>query len=61
MVAHSSGFGMRVGRFRRPQKGVEVLAMPDGRLDTTRRVEAVSEVPPGDIVPQLLYPAWRLV
>jgi hypothetical protein len=31
-----------------------VLAMPDARLDTTRRVESVCEVPPGAGVLRLL-------
>ena len=41
MIARASGFGMRVGRFSRPLRGVGVLAMPDAGLDTTRRVESV--------------------
>jgi hypothetical protein len=33
-----------------------VLAMPDARLDTTRRVESVCDVPPGTGVLRLLVP-----
>jgi hypothetical protein len=33
-----------------------VLAMPDARLDTTRRVESVCEVPPGAGVLRVLVP-----
>jgi len=47
MVARASGLGMGVGRVSRPRRGVGVLAMPDARLDTTRRFESVCEVPPG--------------
>ena len=52
MIARASGFGMGVGRFSRPLRGVGVLAMPDAGLDTTRRVE----VPSGAGVLQLLVP-----
>jgi hypothetical protein len=56
MVTRASGFGMGVGRFSRLQRGVGVLAMPDARLDTTRHVESVCEVPPGAGVLRLLVP-----
>jgi len=57
MVLRASELGMGVGRFSRPRRGlVEVLAMPDARLDTMRRVESVCEVPPGAGVLQLLIP-----
>jgi hypothetical protein len=46
MVAQASGLGMGVGRLSRLRRGVGVLAMPDARRDTTRRVESVCEVPP---------------
>ena len=46
MIAWALGSGMGVGRFSRPLRGVGVLAMPDARLDTTRRVESACEVPP---------------
>jgi hypothetical protein len=54
MVACGSGLEMGVGRISRPGRGVGVLAMPDVRLDTTRRVESVCEVPPGAEVLRLL-------
>jgi len=47
MIARGSAFGMGVSRFSRPPRGVGVLAMPDARLDTTRRVESVCMVPLG--------------
>jgi len=56
MVARASGLGMGVGRFSRPRSGVGVLAMSDARLDTTRRVDSVREVPPGAGVVRLLIP-----
>jgi len=56
MVVRASGLGMGVGRISRPRRGVGVLAMPDARLDTTRRVESVCEVPPGAGVLRLLIP-----
>ena len=60
MVARASGLGMGVGRFSRPLRGVGVLAMPDARLDTTRRVESVCEVPPGAGVLRLLVPGMAV-
>jgi hypothetical protein len=60
MVVRPSGLGMRVGRFLRPRRGVEVLAMPDARLDTKRRVESVCEVPPGASVLQLIVPGMTV-
>jgi hypothetical protein len=56
MIARASGFGMGVGRFSRPLRGVGVLAMPDAELDTTRRIEPVCMVPLGAGVLQLLVP-----
>jgi len=50
MIAPAPGSGMGVGWFSRPQRGVGVITMPDGGLDTMRRVE----VPPGDGVLRLL-------
>jgi len=47
MITRASGLRMRVGRFSRPLREVGVLAMPDGRQDTTRWVESVCKVPPG--------------
>jgi hypothetical protein len=60
MVAWASGLGMGVGRFPRPRRGVRVLAMSDARLDTTRRVESVCEVPPGAGVLRLLVPGMAV-
>jgi hypothetical protein len=37
-----------------------VLAMPDARLDTTRRVESACEVPPGAGVLRLLVPGMAV-
>jgi len=56
MIARASGFGMRVGRFSRPLRGVGVLAMSDAELDTKRRVESVCMVPLGAGVLRLLVP-----
>jgi hypothetical protein len=56
MIARASGFGMGVGRFSRPLKGMGVLAMPDAGLDTTRWVESVCMVPQGAGPLQLLVP-----
>jgi hypothetical protein len=50
ITALASGFGMWVGRFSRPLRGVGVIAMPNAGLDTTRRVE----VPPSAVVIRLL-------
>jgi len=47
MVAQASTSRLGVGRFSRPRNGVGVLAMPDARLETTRRVESVCAVPAG--------------
>jgi len=41
MIVRASGFGMGVGRFSRPLRGVGVVAITDAGLDTTRRVESV--------------------
>jgi len=56
MIAGASGFGMGVGRFSRPLRGVGVLAMPDSGLDTTQCVESVCMVPLGAGVLRLLVP-----
>jgi len=56
MIARASGFGMGVGRFSRPLRGVGVLAMPDEGLDTMRRVESVCVIPLGTGVLRLLVP-----
>jgi len=56
MIAQASGFGMGVGRFLRPLRGVGVLVMPDAGLDTTRRVESVCVIPLGAGVLRLLVP-----
>jgi hypothetical protein len=56
MIARASGFGMGVGRFSRPLRGVGVLAMMDAGLDTMRRVESVCMVPLGECVLRLLVP-----
>jgi len=56
MIARASGFGMGVGRFSRPLRGVGVLAMPDAGLDTTRHVESVCVIPLGAGVLRLLVP-----
>jgi hypothetical protein len=53
MIARAPVLGMGVGRFSTPRRGVGVITMPDGGLDTTRRVE----VPPGAGVLQLLVPS----
>ena len=54
MIARASGFGMGVGRFSRPLRGVEVLAMLDAELDTMRHVESVYMVSLGAGVSRLL-------
>jgi hypothetical protein len=54
MVARASGLGMVVGRFSRLRREVGVLAMSDARLNTTRCVESVCEVPSGAGVLRLL-------
>ena len=56
MMAWASALGMGVSRFSRPLRGVEVLAMPDTGLDTTRRVESVWVIPLGAGVLRLLVP-----
>jgi hypothetical protein len=56
MNARASGFGMGVGRFSRPRRGVGGLGMPDAGLDTTRRVESVCIVPLGADVLRMLVP-----
>jgi len=54
MIALVLGFGMGVGRFSRPLRGVGVLAMPDVGLDIMRRVGSVCMVPLGADVLRLL-------
>jgi len=44
MMAWASALGMGVSRFSRPLRGVEVLAMPDAGLDTTRRIDCFCKV-----------------
>ena len=44
MIAWAAALGMGVGRFSRPLSPVGVLAMPESRLDTMRRVESACEV-----------------
>jgi len=56
MIAQASGLGMGVGRFSRPRRGVGVMTVPNGGLDTTRRVE----VPPGAGVLRLLVPGMAV-
>jgi len=56
MIARASGFGIGVGRFSTPLRGVGVLAMPDAGLDTTGRVESVCVIPLGAGVLRLLVP-----
>jgi hypothetical protein len=51
---------MGVGRFSRRRRRVEVLAMPDGRLETMRLVDSVCEVPPGTGVLPLLIPGMAV-
>jgi len=60
MIVRASAVGMGVGRFSRAQREVGVLAMPDARLDTTRRVEFVCEVPLGAGVLRLLVPGMAV-
>jgi hypothetical protein len=57
MIVRASGIGMAVGRFSRPRRGVEVLAMPDAGLHTSRRVESDCMVPLGADVLLLFLPA----
>jgi len=57
MIARASGFGMGVGRFSRPLRGVSVQAMPDAELDTTRHVESVCMAPLVAEVLRLLVPS----
>ena len=54
MIARASGFGMGVGRFSRPLRGVGVQAMPDASLHTKQCIESAYEVPPSAGVLQLL-------
>jgi len=44
LFARASSFGMVVGRFARQLRSVNVLAMPDAGMDTTRPVESVCMV-----------------
>jgi len=54
MIVRASGFGVGVGRFPRPLRGVGMLAMLDAGLDITRRVESLCIVPLGACVLRLL-------
>jgi hypothetical protein len=56
MITSASGFGMGVGRFYRPLRGVGVLAMPDAGLATMRCIESVCMVPQGAGVLRMLVP-----
>ena len=56
MIARASRFGMGVGRFPKPLRGVGVLAMSDAGRDTTRCVESVCVIPLGAGVLRLLVP-----
>jgi translation initiation factor 6 (eIF-6) len=56
-IVRASGFEMGVGRFSKPLNRVGVLAMPDARLDKTRRIESVCMVPLGAGVLRLLVPS----
>ena len=60
MIARASGLGMGVGRLTRPLRGVGVLAMPDGGLDTTQHVDSVCEVLQGAGVLLLLVPGMAV-
>jgi len=44
LITRASGFGMGVGRFPRPLRGVGVLAMPGVGLDTIQQFESVCMV-----------------
>ena len=56
MIARASGFGMGLGRFSRPVRGLEVIAIPDAGQDTTRCFEFVCDVSPGVCVLPLFIP-----
>jgi hypothetical protein len=56
MITPDSGSWMGARRFSSPHRGVGVLAMPDARLDTMRRVESVGMVRLGAGELQLLLP-----
>jgi len=56
IIAGASGFGLGVGWFSRPLRGVGVLALPDAGLDTTRCVESFCVIPLGAGVLRLLVP-----
>jgi len=47
MIMQGSRFWMGVGRFSRLQRGVQVLLMLAGVLDTMQCVESVCDVPLG--------------
>jgi len=57
MIARASGLGIGVGRSSRQLRGVGVLAMPDARLDTIRRIESACEVHTRAGVLPLLVPS----
>ena len=54
MIARASGLGMGVGMFWWPLGDVGVLAMPDVRLNATRRIESSSDDPQSSAVLLLL-------
>jgi hypothetical protein len=56
MIAQASGLGVAVGRFSRPLREVELIAMPDAGLNTMRQVE----VPLGAGVRRLLIPSMAI-
>ena len=45
MITQATGLGIGVGRVSKLLRGVGVIAMLDGGLDTMRCVESVCEVP----------------
>jgi hypothetical protein len=51
---------MGVGSFSTPRRGVGVLAMPDARMGTMRRVMSVCEVSSGAGVLRLLEPGMAV-
>jgi hypothetical protein len=60
MATWVSAFRMEVDRFSRPLRAVGELPMPNARLDTTRPIECVCEMPPGAGVLRLLVPGMSV-
>jgi len=54
MIVRVSGLRMEVGRLSGQLRGVEVLTMPDARVDTTQRVESICGVSLGTGVLRLI-------